>query len=93
MEFIVHLGVFINPAINQAALNLLLKPTMKLKDARTIPPEQLYERRKQAIALFEKGMTRQEIAPLVGVGRNAVGGMDKIVARRRSKRLESWKFR
>ena len=59
----------INPAINQVALNLLLK----LKDARTIPPEQLYERRKQAIALFEKGMTRQEIAPLVGVGRNAVG--------------------
>ena len=55
------------------ASNLLLKPTVKLKDARTIPPEQLYERRKQAIALFEKGMTRQEIAPLVGVGRNAVG--------------------
>ena len=37
-------------AINQVALNLLLKPTVKLKDARTIPPEQLYERRKQAIS-------------------------------------------
>ena len=30
---------------------------MKLKDARTIAPDQLYERRKQAVALFKKGRT------------------------------------
>ncbi len=46
---------------------------MKLKDARTITPDQLYERRKQAVALFKKGMSRIEIAPIVGVGRNKVG--------------------
>lgn len=46
---------------------------MKLKDARTIPPEQLYERRKQAIALFKKGMNRIEIGKIVGVRRDVVG--------------------
>lgn len=46
---------------------------MELRDARTIPPEQLYERRKQAIALFKKGMTRIEIGKIVGVRRDVVG--------------------
>ena len=46
---------------------------MKLKDARTIPPYALEERRKQAIALHKKGMTNIEIAEIVGVHRNTVG--------------------
>jgi len=46
---------------------------MKLQDARTISPKQLYERRKQAIALFKKGMTRIEIGKIVGVRRDVVG--------------------
>lgn len=45
----------------------------KLRDARTLPPEALLERRQQAIELHRKGMTRLEIAPLVGVNRNTVG--------------------
>lgn len=45
----------------------------KLRDARTIAPKELYERRLQAVALYEKGMSRIDIAPLVGVGRNVVG--------------------
>ena len=46
---------------------------MDLQDARTIPPEQLFERRKQAVALFKKGMTRREIGKIVGVRRDVVG--------------------
>ena len=48
---------------------------MNLRDARTIPPEQLFERRKQAeaVALFKKGMTRGEIGNIVGVRRDVVG--------------------
>lgn len=46
---------------------------MKLQDARTIPPKQLYERRKQCIALFKKGMTRTEIGKIVGVRRDVAG--------------------
>ena len=46
---------------------------IRLQDARTISPEQLFERRKQAVALFKKGMLRKDIAPIVGVGRNKVG--------------------
>ena len=47
---------------------------MKLKDARAIGHEELYERRKQAILLHSKGtMTRKEIGVIVGVGRDAVG--------------------
>ena len=45
----------------------------RLQEARTIPPEQLFERRKQAVALFKKGMLRKDIAPIVGVGRNKAG--------------------
>lgn len=46
---------------------------MKFRDARTIPPEQLYKRRKQAIALCKKGMNFIEIAKIVGVRRDVVG--------------------
>jgi transposase len=46
---------------------------MELKNARTLGPSELHERRKQAIAMFRKGMTRREIAPLVGAHRNTVG--------------------
>ena len=45
---------------------------MNLRDARTIPPEQLFERRKQAVALFKKGMTRGEIGITRGAGSLAV---------------------
>lgn len=46
---------------------------MKIKSARELGPSELYERRKQAVALFRKGMTRTDIAPLVGAHRNVVG--------------------
>jgi transposase len=46
---------------------------LQLKDARTLPPEQLLERRKQAILLHKKGETRIGIAKVVGVNRNVVG--------------------
>ncbi len=46
---------------------------MNIKDARTINAAALYERRKQAIMLFKKGMKRHEIAPIVGVHRLTVG--------------------
>ena len=46
---------------------------MKIKDARTIDAGALYERRKQAVILFKKGMKRHEIAPIVGVHRVTVG--------------------
>ena len=46
---------------------------MELKNARTLSPSELYERRKQAVAMFRKGMTCQAIAPLVGAHRNTVG--------------------
>jgi len=46
---------------------------MKLQDARTLSPDDLLDRRKQAILLFQQGKNRVEIAPLVGVHRNTVG--------------------
>ncbi|MDB4458310.1 winged helix-turn-helix domain-containing protein, partial [Akkermansiaceae bacterium] len=46
----------------------------KFRDSRTIPPEQLYERRKQAVALRKTGMSFLEIAQIVGVRRRDVGG-------------------
>lgn len=46
---------------------------MKLRDARTIPPEQLYERRKQAVELRKKGLSFIEIGKIVGVRRDVVG--------------------
>ena len=46
---------------------------MELKNARKLGPSELYERRKQAVSLYRKGMTRKEIAPLVGAHRNTVG--------------------
>ena len=46
---------------------------MKLRDARTLTPEELLERRMQAIELHRQAMTMAEIAPIVGVHRNTVG--------------------
>lgn len=46
---------------------------MELKDARALSPEQLLERRKQAIALHRQGMKQAPIARIVGVHRNTVG--------------------
>ena len=46
---------------------------MKLTNARTLGPSALHERRKQAVALYKRGMTRMDIAPLVGAHRNTVG--------------------
>jgi transposase len=46
---------------------------MKFRDSRTIPPEQLYECRKQAVALRKKGMIFIEITKIVGVRRDVVG--------------------
>lgn len=46
---------------------------MDIKNARALGPDELHERRKQAIAMHRRGMTRQEIAPLVGAHRNTVG--------------------
>lgn len=46
---------------------------MKLKDARTLDPAALYDRRKQAVMLYKKGLLRREIAPIVGVTPYIVG--------------------
>lgn len=46
---------------------------MEFKDARTLSPDELLERRKLAVALHNKGMKRIEIAEVVGVHRNTVG--------------------
>lgn len=46
---------------------------MELKNARMLSPSELYERRKQAIGMYKKGMTRKEIAALVGAHRVTVG--------------------
>jgi transposase len=46
---------------------------MEIKNARAISPKALFERRKQAIMLFEKGLKRYEIAPVVGATSYTVG--------------------
>jgi len=46
---------------------------MKIKNAREISTGELHERRKQAVALYRKGMSLMEIAPVVGAHRNTVG--------------------
>jgi transposase len=46
---------------------------MELKDARALPPDELLERRKQAVILHKKGMTRIEIAEVLGIHRNTAG--------------------
>lgn len=46
---------------------------MELKDARTIEPEELLERRKQAVLLHRQGLKMAAIAEVVGVHRNTVG--------------------
>jgi len=46
---------------------------MQITNAREISTGELYERRKQAVALYRTGMSRGEIAPIVGAHRNTVG--------------------
>ena len=46
---------------------------MELRDARTIKPEELLERRKQAVLLHQQGLKLAAIAEAVGVHRNTVG--------------------
>ncbi len=46
---------------------------MAIRNARSIGAEELSDRRRQAVALFELGCARKEIAPLVGAHRNVVG--------------------
>ena len=46
---------------------------MTTTDARSLTTEALFERRKQAVALFKKGMSRIDISVTVGVHRNTVG--------------------
>ena len=46
---------------------------MDITSARKLGPAALFERRKQAIALFREGKSRKAIAPLVGAHRNTVG--------------------
>ncbi len=46
---------------------------MNNKDGKLTNSEALYNRRKQAVMLFRKGMKRREIAPIVGVHRLTVG--------------------
>ncbi len=46
---------------------------MSIRNARSISPEELTDRRRQAVALFQDGYKRQDIAPIVGAHRNVVG--------------------
>lgn len=51
---------------------------MKLKDARSLSPVELEERRKQAVKLRESGMNFKDIAEIVGVNRNKVSEWYKL---------------
>jgi len=42
---------------------------MKLKDARSLSPLELEERRKQAVKLRERGMKYSDISEIVGKGK------------------------
>ena len=46
---------------------------MSIRNARSIGAEELADRRRQAVALFEAGGKRKDIAPIVGAHRNVVG--------------------
>lgn len=46
---------------------------MKIENARHLNSKELYERRKQAVMLYRKGMKRREIAPIVGATAYTVG--------------------
>ena len=46
---------------------------MEIQDARRISSGLLYERRKQAVMLYQRSMTRREIAPIVGASPYTVG--------------------
>ena len=45
---------------------------MELRDARSLTPSELEERRKQAVKLRKKGMSYTDIAEVVGVNRNTL---------------------
>ena len=51
---------------------------MKLKDARSLSPLELEERRKQAVKLRERGMKYSDISEIVGVNRNKVSEWYKL---------------
>jgi len=51
---------------------------MDLKDARSLSPLELEERRKQAVKLREKGMNYSDISEIVGVNRNKVSEWYKL---------------
>ena len=46
---------------------------MELRDARKINSQELHDRRKQVVLLFEKGLKRCKIAPLVEVSAYIIG--------------------
>ena len=46
---------------------------MSIRNARSLTAHELMDRRKQAVALFEAGMSRLEISPIVNAHRNVVG--------------------
>lgn len=50
---------------------------MKLRDARTIPPKELEDRRKLAIKLRKQGMKFSDISEVVGVNRNTISSWYK----------------
>ena len=46
---------------------------MSIRNARSVSPKELEDRRRQAVKLFEEGRSRVQIAPIVGAHRNVVG--------------------
>ena len=46
---------------------------MTIKNARSISPKELGNRRRQAVNLFKSGHKRKDIAPIVGAHRNVIG--------------------
>ena len=46
---------------------------MQLKDARKLGDAELFEKRKQAVLLYQDGHSMSEVGKIVGVHRNVVG--------------------
>ena len=61
---------------------------MVIKNARSLGPDELYERRKQAMILYKKGLTRIAIAEVVGAHRITVSKWIKIWEERGSRALK-----
>ena len=51
---------------------------LKMRDARTIDPAALYDRRKQVVKLYKKSYKINEIATIAGVNRDTVSKWIKI---------------